>query len=62
MICRVYVRPGFAKGHWVRKYPRLRFCGLHTGPGVRGWSLQLHLASGIRYIDFLFDSRKAGCK
>lgn len=58
-IGRVRVIPGFARGAYVRKALRVKLRPLTVGPkALRGWSLQLHLKSGIRYLDLVVLKRE----
>lgn len=57
-IGRLRLIRGFARGHYVRSAPRIKFKRLAVGPKAsRGWSLQLHLSSGIRYLDLVLFKR-----
>lgn len=50
----IYAHFGFARGHYVRRSPRIKVERVTVGKNcVGGVSFQLHLKSGIRYVDFV---------
>lgn len=63
---KIRILSGFARGHYVMKFPRVKIKRVAVGPkltGGRGWSLQLHTKAGVRYLDMLVfrnEKKRAG--
>lgn len=50
----IVIHFGFARGHYVRRSPRIKLESVSVGKNCHGGlSLQLHLKAGIRYVDFV---------